>query len=310
MAAERARVVIIGAYGRIGLATGTLLAERGYDVVGLARGPRRSAPFPVLPLEPNEPGGLAAVFAGADAVLYCVGAHHGAVEHLHELEVFEVNAVSALRAALAAALAGCRRFVYLSSTSAVAVADGGAYVRSKWLAERLLTTAAPPGLTLLRLGWVLDPQDEVAHRQLWPESGRQVIVGDLPVPVVGLADVTAALELLVRPDLYPASGLSGRIDLVAGSPTQAELYAFVSGLSPLRVIDAGSPDRMVRLAALRRPASEPPTWLVQTAPEGRALWSAHGLTLRTWQECVRALWQAGWSSAAEDTRRSVHSGQT
>ncbi|MGH3757399.1 hypothetical protein [Actinophytocola sp.] len=86
----------------------------------------------------------------------------------------------------------------------------------------------PPGRTCgsrpgerddLRLGWVIDPTDEVAYLHLWPASGHEVIVGGLPVPMIGLCDVATAI---VRISEAPADTLTGVIDLVAGCPTQAE----------------------------------------------------------------------------------------
>ncbi len=296
-----ARVVLIGAKGRIGAAAGTLLAERGHDVLGLARDPdrpdHRPTPFPVRELAFDDPARLAADLAGATTVVYCAGAHHGAVETVHELAVFEINAVSAVRAALAAAHAGASRFVYLSSTAVLEAEDGtpaGAYVRSKRLAEQLLPATFPGALTVLRLGWVIDPVDDVAYRHLWPESGTQVIVGGLPVPMVSLADVAAAIELLCRPELLDRADLAGNVDLVGGCPTQTALYGLVSELArePLRVVDARTPARVARIAAARRTARESPTWLTTAVPGRTTDWARHGLELGSWRDSVAGLWEA------------------
>lgn len=291
------RVVVVGARGRIGAAAGASLAGRGYEVLGLARNPGPSGSFPVRELALDDPARLAEDLDGADVVVYCAGAHHGAVETIHELAVFEVNAVAPVRVALAAAHAGATRFVYLSSTAVLDAEDrspAGAYVRSKRLAELLLPPAFPGALTLLRLGWVIDPTDEVAYRHLWPESGAQVIVGGLPVPMVALADVAAAIELLCRPELAGRADLAGQVDLVGGCPTQSALYEVVSGLAtePLWVVDARTPARVARLAAARRTARESPTWLTTAVPGRTTDWASLGLDLGSWRDSVAALWEA------------------
>jgi uncharacterized protein YbjT (DUF2867 family) len=297
-----AKVVIIGALGRIGAAAGTALTRAGHQVTGLARNPQGPAagrlPFEVRPLRLDLPASLAGQLAGADMVAYCAGAHHGAVSRIHEMDVFEINALAAVRTALAAAYCGTPRFVYLSSTAAMAMQDqagqAGAYVRSKWLAETLLTAMAyPRALTVLRLGWVLDPSDEVAYRQLWPPSGLQVIVGELPVPMVGLHDVSRVLELLARPEHMTDPALSGSLDLVGGCPTQRELYQHAGqiALDPLRVIDARTVGRVVQLSR-RGGSAEPPTWLTQSVPVSPMDWAAYGISLASWQSQVSELRQS------------------
>jgi nucleoside-diphosphate-sugar epimerase len=302
------RVAVVGALGRIGAAIGGALTRQGYDTVGLARDPsrpgRRRVPFPVQPLPLDQPARLAAALAGTDTVFYCAGAHHGATRELHELDVLEINTIAAQRAALAAALGGARRFVYLSSTAAMAMADdayAGAYVRSKWLAEQVLPTVFPAGLSLLRLGWVIDETDRVAYEHLWPASQRQVIVGGLPVPMVSLPDVAAAAAVLAEPQRLADPALTGRIDLIGGCPSQAELYTYLDSLAPgrVRVLDAGTVHRLARLAALRGEGGEPPTWLTQAAPEADLDWGRYGLSLRSWQECVLALHRVHGRGGAE-----------
>ncbi|MBV9013003.1 MAG: NAD(P)-dependent oxidoreductase [Pseudonocardiales bacterium] len=294
-------VALIGAQGRIGAAAGTALIKRGHHVVGLARDPdrpnRRTTPFPVRPLRLTDPAQLAADLDDVEVVIYCAGAYHEAVETIHELAVFEINAIAALRTALAAAYVNARRFVYLSSTAVMGRdTDGcaGAYVRSKRLAEQVLTDTVPIEVTILRLGWVIDPEDEVAYRKLWPPSGRQVIVGDQPVPIVALSDVANAATLLASRDLYGHADLSGCVDLVVGCPTQEQLYELASSLAitPIRVVDAGTVARVARLAALRRNMTEAPTWLTQSTPLRKTSWTSFGLTLTSWQDCVRNLWRA------------------
>ncbi|HEV2889848.1 MAG TPA: NAD(P)-dependent oxidoreductase [Frankiaceae bacterium] len=271
------RVAITGARGRIGGAVARLLAGRGDGVVALAR--------PALDL--GDADGMATAFADCDAVVHCAGVHHDAVFTMSDLAVHEVNALGTARVCLAAAAAGVRQVVYLSST-AVTVLDepqadlAGAYVRSKALAERLMPETFPGVVTVLRLGWVIDPEDEVACARLWPADGRQVIVGSLPVPLVGLADsarVVAACLDGVR---------AGRYDVVAGCPTQRELMDVVGVIAGdrLRVVDARSPGRLAALAGTGGPA---PTWVAQSRPEAAYDWSSDGVALRPWRDVVTEL---------------------
>ncbi|HEX4701042.1 MAG TPA: NAD(P)H-binding protein [Pseudonocardiaceae bacterium] len=291
------RVAVIGAHGRIATAAGARLVTEGHDVTGYARrradGGTPAHPFPVRTLDIDDPARLTDALTGFDTVLYAVGAHHGAVEIMTALEVFEINALAAQRAALAAHLGGARQFIYLSSTAAMAAGENdgaaqGAYVRSKALAERTLPRCFPGALTILRLGWVIDPTDEVARRQLWPAEGRQVIVGQLPVPMVALDDVARAIATLTRHD---GPELLGIVDLVGGCPSQRALYDLVERLSDrrMRVTDVGTIDRMTRLASLRRESAEPPTWLTQSVPTCAVDWATYGLPLRSWQDCVHLL---------------------
>ena len=299
---DNRRVAVIGALGRIGAAAGTFLTDADYQVIGLARNCQRhdarQVPFEVRPLRLDRPKLLATDLEGADVVAYCAGAHHGAVRVIHELEVFEINVLGAVMAALAAAGSGASRFIYLSSTAATAMRDqahtAGAYVRSKWLAETLLAAMAfPRAMTVLRLGWVIDPSDEVAYRQLWPPSGRQVIVGDLPVPIVGLQDVSRVMELLARREHLADPALIGSLDLVSGCPSQSELYAHAESIGPgtLKVIDAKTIDRVIRLSR-HDGAAEPPTWLTQSAPVSPMDWGSYGVSLGSWQSHISALWSA------------------
>jgi nucleoside-diphosphate-sugar epimerase len=297
---EPRRVAIVGAYGRIGAATAARLAADGHEVVGFVRDGSapitEPPPVEVRPTDFGDPGAVGAALAGFDLVVYAVGAHHGAVEVISPLAVFEANALLAQRVALAAAMGGATRFVYLSSTAAMGATEQstvapGAYVRSKALAERTLPECFPGALTIIRLGWVIDPADETARRNLWPSTGVQLIVGGLPVPMVALADVAAAIAALAVADPADTAELPTVVDLVGGCPTQRELYEVVRHLSaePMRVVDARTIERVARLAELRRDAVEPPTWLTQSAPPCTVDWSVYGVRLRSWQDCVAML---------------------
>lgn len=294
------RVAVTGANGRIGGAAVRLLAAEGVDVVALARPGRATPPgrYPpgvaLAPLDLADGDSLAERLRGADAVVHCAGVHHDAVLTMSDLAVHEVNALGTARLCLAAAEAGVRQVVFLSST-AVTVLDepqaplAGAYVRSKALAERLAATTFPGVVTILRLGWVIDPADSVAFDRLWPRDGRQVIVGSLPVPIVGLADTASVVAACVE------RGQAGRYDVVAGVPTQRELMDLVGRLAgdALRVVDARSPGR---LAALSDRAAPAPTWIAQSRPDAPYDWAAMGVPLRSWDDCVAELVET-WRSS-------------
>jgi nucleoside-diphosphate-sugar epimerase len=290
------RVVVTGALGRIGAAVTRDLAAGGHDVLALARPPVTPAPLaPGVRLIPYDAvhtpmAELAVHLSGVDAVVHCAGLHHDADRAVPPATVYDVNTAGTARLALAARTAGVQRFVFLSST-AVSVLDepfaalAGSYVRSKRDAERFLTTIDPASTVVLRLGWVVDPADRVAYDRLWPADGRIVIVGSLPVPLLGLTDAVTMIRACVE-----RTG-PGILDGVAGSPTQAELMALVAALTtnPPRILDVRTAARLIQLS---RSSGAVPTWLAQSTPECRFSWERVGVRPATWQQAITALHQA------------------
>jgi nucleoside-diphosphate-sugar epimerase len=279
------------------------LAARGHDVLGLTRGSASqsrvgSLPYRLEPVDFGDPGAVERRLAGADAVVHCAGVRHDEAVTLDRAQVFEVNTLGSVRLAMAADRAGVGRFVQISSTAVMAAEEAdepsrvSSYARSKLLAEQLVTRVHG-GAVVLRLGWVIDPQDMSARRQLWPNSGTQLIVGPLPVPMIALDDVAGAVEAVV------SQGVAGPLDVVAGCPTQAELFALAAELSPrpLRVLDVRSPERLRLLLGGRARIEDQPTWLTRSVPGNVPDWRRFGLAPASWQECVRSLATTDGSAA-------------
>src|SRR6201996_2220868 len=108
------RVVIAGGHGKIALLLERMLTERGDQAVGLIRNPAQAGEVEatgalpvVLDLESASPAGVAAVLAGADAVVFAAGAGPGSGAARKDT----VDRGASVLLAEAAGLAGGRRFV-------------------------------------------------------------------------------------------------------------------------------------------------------------------------------------------------------
>lgn len=112
------KIVIPGGFGFVGGRLGQRLASLGHDVV---LGSRRARPAPawlreggVVRTDWDDAGSLEAACAGADVVIHAVGL--GARESAEDPDAaFRVNAGHVERMVDAAARAGVRRFMYLST---------------------------------------------------------------------------------------------------------------------------------------------------------------------------------------------------
>lgn len=160
----RVHVVIAGGHGKIGLRLAALLAGRGDTVVGVVRNPDHRADLEtagagaaVLDLESASSGELAGVLQGADAVVFAAGAGPGSGAARKDT----VDRAAAVLLADAAAQAGVRRYLLVSSTGVDAPPAEGtdevwaAYLRAKKAAEEAVTATALEW-TVLRPGPLTD----------------------------------------------------------------------------------------------------------------------------------------------------------
>lgn len=150
------RVFVTGAGGYVGGALVARLAQgRGHDVIASARrwGPQQqpASAFArhVADLRDDRVDWVSAL-AGVDVVVHCAALVHGAGRGQPEAAFMQANAASVERLAAAAARAGVRRFVLVSSIAvhgrrsdaAIAaqspLAPADAYARSKLAGERAL----------------------------------------------------------------------------------------------------------------------------------------------------------------------------
>jgi uncharacterized protein YbjT (DUF2867 family) len=190
------RVVIAGGHGKIALLLERLLAGRGDQVVGLIRNPahvadvhRAGAEAVVCDLETASADDVAALLAGADAVVFAAGAGPGSGAARKDT----VDRAASVLLADAAERAGVRRFVQVSATGAGQPPRPGsdevwaAYITAKTAAEADLR-ARDLDWTILRPGGLTDA----------PATGT-IRLAPPPVPAgrVPRADVAAVIAALL-----------------------------------------------------------------------------------------------------------------
>jgi uncharacterized protein YbjT (DUF2867 family) len=212
------RVVIAGGHGQIALLTSRLLAEAGHTPVGLIRNPAQvgdlaavGAEAAVVDLEHSDVDAVAAVLAGADAVVFAAGAgpNSGAPRKL------TLDRDGAVLLADAAERAGVRRYLMVSALDTDRFDPGSddvfqVYLRAKSEADADLrrrdldwTVVRPGGLTD-------DPP--TGRVRLAPQTGQ----GSIP-----RADVAAVLVAL----LATGAGVGAQFELISGDTPVAEAVA-------------------------------------------------------------------------------------
>ncbi|GAA1074797.1 NAD(P)H-binding protein [Pseudonocardia alni] len=178
-------VVIAGGHGQIALRLSTLLTGQGHTVRSIVRNPDHTddvaatgASPVVADLEKISATDLAGHLTGADAVVFAAGAGPGSGVERKET----VDRDGAVLLADAAATAGIRRYVLISSTGVDAEPDPergevwAAYIRAKKAAEEAVRADGRLDATILRPGRLTND----------PGTGRVV----LAPPPVEYGDVT------------------------------------------------------------------------------------------------------------------------
>ncbi len=189
------RIVIAGGHGKIALRLARLLSGAGHDVVGLVRNPDHVADVEaagasgvVADLERETPEGLARHLTGADAVVFAAGAGPGSGLARKDT----VDRGAAVLLADAAALAGTRRYLLVSSMGAGSPVPAGtddvfaAYLEAKTAAEDDLR-GRDLDWTILRPGGLTDD----------PGTGRVRLAAEVPGGQVTRDDVAAVLAALL-----------------------------------------------------------------------------------------------------------------
>lgn len=216
-------VVIAGGHGKIGLRLAALLAGRGDAVTGIVRNPAHRADLEtagataaVLDLEVAGVDELAALLTGADAVVFAAGAGPGSGVERKDT----VDRAAAELLAAAAARAGVRRYLLVSSTGVDAGPAPGtdevwaAYLRAKKAAEDAVR-GTDLDWTILRPGRLTDD----------PVTGRVL----LAPPPVDRADVTRDDTAAVLAALLDTPGTAGRVlELREGDADVLEAVARVA----------------------------------------------------------------------------------
>src|SRR6516162_3673163 len=190
------RVVIAGGHGKIALLLERFLAERGNQAVGLIRNPAHvadvsnaSAEAVVCDLEAASADDVAALLSGAAAVVFAAGAGAGSGAPRKD----SVDRGASVLMADAAAAAGVRRFVQISSMGAGQPPRPG--TDEVWAAYITAKTAAEDDLRSRDLDWtILRP----GHLTDAPATGR-IRLAAPPVPAgnISRADVAAVIAALL-----------------------------------------------------------------------------------------------------------------
>jgi len=210
------RIVIAGGHGKIALQLTRMLAEREDTIVGIVRNPDHVADVRamggdavVLDLEQATVEELAAVLAGADAVVFAAGAGPGSGVARKDT----VDRAASVLLADAAETAEVRRYLQISAMGLDRAEDQSmdevfaVYLRAKAAADR--DVMARPGLdwTILRPGALTDDPG-IGRVTLGDHVGRGAVTRD---------DVAAVLRgLLDRP------GTAGRVFELIGGDTPIE----------------------------------------------------------------------------------------
>lgn len=192
------RTVIAGGHGQIARRLAKQLADRGEEVIGLVRNPDHGADLAavgalgvVADLEHDSAETISAHLIGADAVVFAAGAGPGSSPERTDT----VDRAGAALLADAAARAGIRRYVLVSSMGAGAAPPAGtgdafaAYLAAKTAAEDDLRTR-DLDWTILRPGALTDETG----------TGRVRLEQEVPLGRVPRDDVAAVLaEVLAEP---------------------------------------------------------------------------------------------------------------
>ncbi|MEJ2870298.1 SDR family oxidoreductase [Actinomycetospora sp. OC33-EN08] len=196
------RVVIAGGHGKIALLLAEQLAERGDSPVALIRNPEHADDVRTAGAEPVQADlealgadELATSLAGADAVVFAAGAGPNSGAERKRT----VDRDGALLLADAAARAGVRRYVLVSSMGAAdppSEADDdsvwGAYLRAKGEAEQGIRGRDDLDATILRPGRLTDePATGRVHLAEEPVGHEEITRADVATTVIALLDAPA-----------------------------------------------------------------------------------------------------------------------
>lgn len=187
-------ILVVGATGRLGRAATASLISGGHQVRAGCRQPAKADDLAalgaeVVPIDLRDPAGFAAALAGADQV---VAAVQGLTARQADA-IAQVDLQGHCRLIEAAAIAGVKRFIYVSAQGASA-GHPAAFVRAKAAVE---TALAASGLqhNILRPSAFMDLYafDFIGKSVL---SGRRVVLmgrGDTRRNLVTVADVAAVV---------------------------------------------------------------------------------------------------------------------
>jgi NADH dehydrogenase len=258
------KIAVTGGTGFIGKHLVLDLANRGHQVVAIARGVyTRGAEIPshnnitLIQANVTDPAALTQAFAGCDAVVHCAGTSQDKSQTFQQVHV--QGAKSSIDAARQA---GVRKFVLVSYLRARPVKSSD-YLTTKWEGEEIVRKSGL-NYTILKAGLVYGTGDHLLHNLgnllrrlpifatvgLWEKSVRLVAVEDL-VDVIRAALTDDRLMnqtvAVVGPEEFPFSSAARRIAKAMGKrllvvlpfPVFAQrLLAWFSSFMPKPLISA------------------------------------------------------------------------
>jgi uncharacterized protein YbjT (DUF2867 family) len=190
------RVVIAGGHGKIALLLERLLAERGDQGVGLIRNPAQAgdlqkagAEAAVCDLETASADEVAVLLSGADAVVFAAGAGAGSGAARKDT----VDRAASVLLAEAAARAGVRRFVQVSSMGAGQPPEPGG--DEVWAAYITAKTAAEDDLRSRDLDWTILRPGGLTDAA--PTGRVRLTPPPVPPGTISRADVAAVIAALL-----------------------------------------------------------------------------------------------------------------
>jgi nucleoside-diphosphate-sugar epimerase len=116
------KVVLTGGAGFVGGAIARNLRERGDDIVALVRDPARAGRLTrigaqVVANDLSDATSIAAALAGADALIHAAGSYRVGITKKERPQMWDANVGTTTRVLDAAAAAGTKRIVYVSSVN-------------------------------------------------------------------------------------------------------------------------------------------------------------------------------------------------
>jgi NADH dehydrogenase len=262
-------VLVTGGAGLLGAALVRRLGEREWHTRALVRRRRVPGAAEQVVGDVCDPASLRAAVDGVEAVLHLAAITHARSDREYE----RVNLGGTRNLVAAAADAGVARFVFVSSRAAAA--DGGAYARTKLLAEEVVR-AAPVAHVIVRLPELLTGAGSEGVNRIVESAAKGAVIpvvgrGESEIcPVLLEDDHDPLVEALGRPQtvgkIYTLAGECvsmrefsvacvrhfGSRSRVVGVPEQVVAgLAFAARVLPLPLY----PDQLARLRAVKAPAT-------------------------------------------------------
>src|SRR5262245_32666018 len=254
------RVVLTGGGGFVGGAVARRLRERGDDVVALVRDPVRAPDLGSIGADvvANDLATAAAIepsMAGADALIHAAGSYRVGIPQRERAAMWDANVGTTTRVLEAAAAAGTKRIVYVSTCNAFGNTHGKVvdesyqrdpaegfvswYDETKYraheVAEQRIAGGAP--IVVVMPGQVYGPRDHSAFGEQLAAAyaGKlpYLALGDVGVGLVHVDDLAAGIVAALD------DGEVGRSYILSGPTTTlgeaVAMAARIGGRKPPRI---------------------------------------------------------------------------